>query len=69
MPHFTKMISGKYLWMTLKKVMAFFYRTKAEESLTRERLKKPRMDSDADFEFYKEIKKQWEPLNEHHLIL
>ena len=46
-----------------------FIEVRAEESLTRERLKKPRKDSEADFEVYKKIKKQWQPLNEKHLIL
>ncbi|HVU57950.1 MAG TPA: ATP-binding protein [Puia sp.] len=41
----------------------------AEETLIRERLKRPRMDSDANFEVYMEIKELWEPLSEPHLIL
>ncbi len=41
----------------------------ADESLIRERLKTTRLDSDADFEVYKVIKEQWEPLYEPHLIL
>ena len=41
----------------------------ADESLIRERLKTPRLDSDADFKVYKLIKEQWEPLYEPHLIL
>ena len=47
----------------------FFIEMRAEESLIRERLKRPRKDSDADFEVYKKIEKQWEPLYEDHLIL
>ena len=46
-----------------------FIEVRAEESLIRERLKRPRKDSEADFEVYKKIKKQWEPLYENHLIL
>jgi predicted kinase len=46
-----------------------FIEVRAEESLIRERLRKPREDSDADFEVYKKIKKEWEPLYEKHLIL
>jgi predicted kinase len=42
---------------------------RAEESVVRDRLKKPRSDSDADFEVYIKIKKQWEPLVEEHLVL
>ncbi len=41
----------------------------ADEALIRERLKTPRVDSDADFEVYKLIKEQWEPLYGLHLIL
>lgn len=46
-----------------------FIEVKADEALIRERLKKSRMDSEADFEVYKIVKKEWEPLYEHHLIL
>jgi len=42
---------------------------RADESLIRERLKKYRPDSEADFEVYKKIKKQWEPVDEPHLVL
>jgi predicted kinase len=41
----------------------------AEESLIKERMKHSRVDSEADFEVYETIKKQWEPMQEHHLIL
>jgi len=41
----------------------------AEEHLIRERLKRPRKHSEADFKVYKKIKKQWEPLKQTHLIL
>lgn len=41
----------------------------AAESITRERLKQNRPDSDADYEVYKLIKQQWEPLEEPHLLL
>lgn len=46
-----------------------FIEVRAEESLIKERLKRPREDSEADFQVYKKIKKQWEPLYEDHLIL
>ena len=42
---------------------------RAEESLIKERMKYSRVDSEADFEVYETIKKQWEPMQEHHLIL
>ena len=46
-----------------------FIEVRADESLIRERLKKTREYSEADFDVYKKIKKEWEPLNEQHLIL
>ena len=47
----------------------FFIEVKAEESVIRKRLQEKRVDSEADFEVYKKIKKQWKPLHEDHLIL
>ncbi len=41
----------------------------ADESLIRERLKKAREDSEADFEIYKNIKEEWDPMDEPHLVL
>ena len=41
----------------------------ADESLTRERLKEIREDSEADFDIYKKIKEEWEPMDETHLVL
>lgn len=46
-----------------------FIEIRAEEHLIRERLKKPRKYSEADFKVYEKIKKQWEPLKQTHLIL
>jgi predicted kinase len=47
----------------------FFIEVKAKPFLIRQRLKKPRTDSEADFEIYKKIKTQWEPLTKEHLTL
>jgi predicted kinase len=41
----------------------------ADERLIRERLRRPRMDSDANFEVYAELKELWEPVPEPHLTL
>ena len=41
----------------------------ADEELVKERLSLPREDSDADFEVYKAIKKEWEPFNDEHFTL
>ncbi|MDP4250918.1 MAG: AAA family ATPase [Bacteroidota bacterium] len=46
-----------------------FIEVAAEEAVIKERLKQKRADSDADFEAYKLIKQQWEPLRGHRLIL
>jgi len=41
----------------------------AEEEVIRERLKEKRADSEADFDVYKLIKEQWEPVQGSRLIL
>lgn len=46
-----------------------FIEVQADENIIRERLKKPRLYSEADFEIYKLIYRQNEPLDEPHLIL
>lgn len=46
-----------------------FIEIRADEDSIRERLKKPRPDSEADYEVYKLISLQQEPLDEPHLIL
>ncbi len=47
----------------------FFIEVVADEGLIMQRLKKERPDSEADFEVYKKILQQWEPLHASHLIL
>jgi predicted kinase len=47
----------------------FFIEVRADENIIRERLKKSRPDSEADFEVYKFIQQHWEPLNKPHLLL
>ena len=47
----------------------YFIEVQADELVIRERLKTPRIDSDADFEVYKKVKTDWEPLTEDHLVL
>jgi len=46
-----------------------FIEIQADENIIRERFKKPRPYSEADFGVYKLISRQNEPLNEPHLIL
>ncbi len=46
-----------------------FIEITAEEAVIKERLKRKRVDSEADFEVYQIIKQQWEPLHVHRLIL
>lgn len=52
-----------------KSEQVIFIEVIAGESLIRERLLKTREDSDADFEVYKKIKAEWEPMDEAHLVL
>lgn len=52
-----------------KKLKMFFIEIVADENLIRKRLKKERLYSEADFEVYKLIQKQWEPMYEPHLTL
>jgi len=47
----------------------FFIEIQAEENIIKERLKKNRPFSEADFKVYKAIRQKWEPLNEPHLVL
>lgn len=47
----------------------YFIEVTADENVTRERLKNQRPDSEADFEVYKIIKEENEPMKEPHLIL
>lgn len=47
----------------------FFIEVYADESIIKERVKKSRPYSEADFEIYKQIRQQWEPLGEPHLKL
>ena len=47
----------------------YFIEVQANENIIRERLKKERPYSDADFEVYKFIRQLWEPLNDPHLLL
>jgi predicted kinase len=54
---------------TRGKRSVFFIEVRADENIIRERLKKDRPDSEADFEVYKLIRQQWEALNEPHLML
>lgn len=46
-----------------------FIEITAGESIIKERLKQKREDSDADFEVYQQVRKQWEPLQEPYLTL
>lgn len=47
----------------------FFIEVTASERVIRNRLIKPRVDSEADYSVYQEIKARWEPLRDDHLVL
>lgn len=52
-----------------EKEKIIFIEIQADEDVIRERVRKPRPYSEADFEVYNLIKDQYEPLEEPHLIL
>ncbi len=52
-----------------KKDRICFIEITASEDLIQRRLQKEREYSEADFEVYKLIRRQWEPLNEPHLMV
>jgi predicted kinase len=47
----------------------WFIEVIADESTIRSRLMKPRAYSEADFEVYKKLKSEWEPMKQPHLII
>jgi len=47
----------------------YFIEIKADESVIRERLRHKRPDSEADFDVYLKIKKEFEQVDEDHLVL
>ncbi|MCM4161582.1 ATP-binding protein [Antarcticibacterium flavum] len=46
-----------------------FIKVWANEKLTKDRIQKKRKFSEADFDVYKLLKRQWEPVKQPHLIL
>ncbi len=66
---YKKAIREKFVAEVTNRGSLHFIEVSADESLVKERLKRPRKDSEADFEVYQKIKKQWEPLDEDHLVL
>jgi predicted kinase len=66
---FRRKIRKKFIYAVDKQTKIIFIEMKANEALIRERLKKSRPDSEADFEVYKKIKKQWQPMYRPHLVL
>ncbi|WP_273565748.1 AAA family ATPase [Maribacter halichondriae] len=59
----------KELFMEKAKENLFFIEVRADEKIIKERLKKDRPNSEADYEVHKLIRQQWEPLERPHLIL
>lgn len=59
--YFQKEITGK--------AKLLFIEVRADEELIRERLKRKRQESEADYKVYQKIKKAWEPMEEDHLVL
>jgi len=60
------------LFLTLAKLLhekVVYFEIVADEKIIRERLKVPRLDSDADYSIYKLVKPQYEPLKLEHLVI
>ena len=47
----------------------YFIEMRADDEVIRQRLKKERIDSDADFSVYSLLLTEWEPMKEEHLLL
>lgn len=62
-------IRSNFIYEAEKANRIVFIEVVADENIIRERLKTPRPESDADFEVYKKIKAQWEPMKQPHLVL
>jgi len=62
-------IREKYVEHLKQKAKVLFIEVQAREDLISERLVKARQFSEADFEVYKKIKNQWEPLKKNHLTI
>lgn len=52
-----------------KSIEIYFIEIKASERTIRKRIEKKRKDSEADFEVYRNIKNEFDPFSESHLIL
>jgi predicted kinase len=46
-----------------------FIEVVAGDNLVEARLKQPRLDSDANYDVFREIKEQWQPLSSPHLVV
>ena len=66
---FLRSIRMKFYEQGKKIDRTVFIEIVADEDLTAKRLRKQRPESEADFEVYKKIKSEWEPMAEEHLVL
>jgi predicted kinase len=66
---YKKNIRRKFLGVIQGKACLAFIEVCAEETIIEKRLTQKRADSDAGFEVFKIIKKQWEHMPEEHLLL
>lgn len=76
--HVTLVLDGTFYRESIRKTFRgdvpdkndlWFIEVTASEPVIRTRLAKPRLFSEADFEVYKKIKSQWEPMKEDHLVI
>jgi predicted kinase len=66
---YTKALRATFARALKQKARVAFIEVTADERLIRERLRSPRMNNDANFEVYKEMKELWEPFAEPHLTV
>ena len=59
----------KFIDSTQELTDVFWIEVIADENMVKERLKRPREESDANFEVYQILKSKWQPCKNNHLIL
>ncbi|MCB0521812.1 MAG: AAA family ATPase [Lewinellaceae bacterium] len=67
---YKKKLRQAWMELALKHMVPFYFiEIKIPETTAFQRLQKKREDSEADWEVYQKIKKEWEPLENPHLTL
>jgi len=66
---YTAAVRSMFMEELSDSVQLAFIEVVADEELVRQRLKRPRETSDANYEVYRQIKEEWQPLPTAHLLL